>query len=162
MNPNIIFIIGIAYSIILGATLAILWARLSLYLGTIIKKHINNSGLLISSNLCHSSNHGRKARQYYYKQIKATNGIKGVYQSNNHWIMFLVYRVIQPFYWYLNGSPYKRDKYSCTHAENNTRYLKPLIQSHNDNLAQGKDENNHKQTEPATCPFDISPRATYN
>ena len=144
MNPNILFIIGMGCSIILGITLAILWARFSLYLGTKIKKHINNSGLLISHNLCDSSNHGRNTRQYCHKQIKATNGIKSFYRSDNHWIAFLVYRVIQPLYWYLNGSPYKRDKNSCTHTENDTRYLKPLVQSHGNNLAQGKDENNRR------------------
>lgn len=85
MNLNIKFAIMIIVSASIGTILAFMWARLSLFVGTILKKRYANmrqvkSESLTSSYLDNASNHSGKQGQQRNQQIKTTNGVKTLYQ----------------------------------------------------------------------------------
>jgi hypothetical protein len=127
-----------------------MWARLSLFVGTILKKRYANmrqvkSESLTSSYLDNASNHSGKQGQQRNQQIKTTNGVKTLYQRYYYWIVRSIDRVVQPVYWHINNRPQKQYQNSHAGTEDNSRNLEPLIHTHGNKSTTGKTNESTKR-----------------
>ena len=137
MNPNVKFAIMVIISIIIGIGIAFLWAKFSLFLGAILKKHY--TAKLTLSNLDDSSYHSRNQRQQSEQKIKPAKGIKNLYKVYHYWIISNIDRVFEPLYRHFDSSPEKQNQDNSTkNKDDNRNPESPINTIHSEKLTYSK------------------------